>query len=163
MEYRGVRVEPRFHLTSTGSGGGTLSVTELVARNNRTTGPPDYPNPAVVQRIAKELECSLERAQVLFDDLVRFLWMSSLTNETRIPTPAIDLAWHVFLLFTKDYAEFCSKYCGGFMHHEPHRGSEVIVTVDLVAPTIDHMHETFGEKPSANWDYDSFLTWKSAA
>lgn len=32
----------------------------------------------------------------------------------------IDNMWHTFLLFTKDYHEFCSNYLGGvFFHHEP--------------------------------------------
>ena len=163
MEYRGVHIEPRFRLTSASPGGGCISVTEMVARKNRRIRPPVYENTVVVERIAKELECSKERAKILFNDLVLFLWMSSQTSEVRIPMPAIDEAWHTFLLFTKDYMEFCSKYCNTYMHHEPHTGHEVLVTVDLVAPTIDHMYQAFGRKPSNNWEYDSFKTWRLAA
>lgn len=32
----------------------------------------------------------------------------------------MDNMWHTFLLFTKDYYEFCSNHLGGvFFHHEP--------------------------------------------
>lgn len=31
----------------------------------------------------------------------------------------IDDMWHTFLLFTKDYADFCEKYFGEFIHHFP--------------------------------------------
>lgn len=31
----------------------------------------------------------------------------------------IDDMWHVFILFTKDYAEFCEQRIGFFLHHEP--------------------------------------------
>ena len=31
----------------------------------------------------------------------------------------IDLAWHCFLLFTQDYQDFCQKYLGRFIHHQP--------------------------------------------
>ncbi len=163
MRYKGVVIEPRFHLTSTSPGGGTLSITEVAERQKRASHRPTYINRAVVSRISLELGCSVERAEALFADLVDFLWMASLTSEARIPTPAMDQAWHVFLLFTKDYAQFCADCCGSYMHHEPHTNPNVEVTIDLVAPTIDHMDDLLGGKPSANWDYSSFRTWKLVA
>jgi hypothetical protein len=27
--------------------------------------------------------------------------------------------WHCFILFTKDYADFCQKYFGYYIHHLP--------------------------------------------
>ncbi|KJE23716.1 hypothetical protein FF36_01901 [Frankia torreyi] len=35
------------------------------------------------------------------------------------PSRAVDLGWHTFLLFTKDYALFCRKVAGTFIHHAP--------------------------------------------
>lgn len=163
MQYKGVTFEPGFHLTSTGSGGGTLSVTEAVERDRLQAEKPAYNNPAVVARISREMKCSVERAEVLFADVVKFLWMASTTNEVRIPTPAIDEAWHVFLLFTKDYMSFCDEFCGGYMHHQPHRGEKIDITLELVTPTIDHMAAAFGAPPSSNWDYVSLPAWKIAA
>jgi hypothetical protein len=32
---------------------------------------------------------------------------------------AIDEMWHTFVLFTKDYAAFCERYFGHFVHHVP--------------------------------------------
>jgi hypothetical protein len=163
MDYKGVTFEPGFHLTSTGSGGGTLSVTEAVERLRTTDRRPKYVNPAVVARISREMKCSVERAEGLFDDMIMFLWMASTTSEVRVPTPAIDEAWHVFLLFTKDYMSFCDQYCGGYMHHQPHLGKPTDITLELVAPTIDHMAEAFGGPPSRNWDYVSLPAWQAAA
>jgi hypothetical protein len=31
----------------------------------------------------------------------------------------IDMMWHTFLLFTRDYARFCRTYFGFFVHHQP--------------------------------------------
>ena len=31
----------------------------------------------------------------------------------------IDDMWHIFILHTRDYAEFCHRYFGRFIHHEP--------------------------------------------
>jgi hypothetical protein len=35
------------------------------------------------------------------------------------PSRAVDLGWHTFLLFTKDYALFCQEVAGAFIHHVP--------------------------------------------
>jgi hypothetical protein len=32
---------------------------------------------------------------------------------------AIDQMWHVFLLYTKDYMDFCNEYFGEYIHHLP--------------------------------------------
>jgi hypothetical protein len=32
---------------------------------------------------------------------------------------AMDEMWHAFVLHTKDYAEFCDRYLGRFVHHLP--------------------------------------------
>ncbi len=32
----------------------------------------------------------------------------------------VDTLWHQFVLFTKQYADFCRDYLGSFLHHSPH-------------------------------------------
>lgn len=39
-----------------------------------------------------------------------------------MPSKAVDTAWHEFILLTKNYADFCDKAFGRFVHHEPHTG-----------------------------------------
>ncbi len=34
----------------------------------------------------------------------------------------IDEIWHTFLMFTRDYAEFCQQVAGRFIHHVPETG-----------------------------------------
>ena len=36
-----------------------------------------------------------------------------------MPSQAVDVAWHEFILFTKRYQQFCSKALGRFLHHTP--------------------------------------------
>ena len=36
-----------------------------------------------------------------------------------MPSQAVDVAWHEFLLFTKAYERFCHKAFGRFFHHHP--------------------------------------------
>ena len=36
-----------------------------------------------------------------------------------MPSQAVDLAWHEFILFTKQYETFCTNAFGRFLHHTP--------------------------------------------
>jgi hypothetical protein len=36
-----------------------------------------------------------------------------------MPSQAVDAAWHEFILFTRNYRDFCSKALGRFLHHTP--------------------------------------------
>ena len=39
-----------------------------------------------------------------------------------MPSEAVDSAWHEFILFTRQYADFCNKAFGRFLHHTPAEG-----------------------------------------
>lgn len=50
-----------------------------------------------------------------------------LCNEARgkfvsMPSEAVDTAWHEFILFTRQYKDFCNKAFGQFLHHSPAEG-----------------------------------------
>ncbi len=36
-----------------------------------------------------------------------------------MPSQAVDTAWHEFILFTREYQDFCDKAFGRFLHHCP--------------------------------------------
>jgi hypothetical protein len=36
-----------------------------------------------------------------------------------MPSQAVDLAWHEFILFTRQYQTFCHRALGRFVHHTP--------------------------------------------
>jgi hypothetical protein len=36
-----------------------------------------------------------------------------------MPSQVVDVAWHEFILFTRQYETFCSKALGRFLHHTP--------------------------------------------
>jgi hypothetical protein len=39
------------------------------------------------------------------------------------PSPSVDLGWHAFILHTREYAEFCHRVAGRFIHHVPEGGA----------------------------------------
>ena len=38
---------------------------------------------------------------------------------THEPLWVIDEMWHTFLLYSKDYYDFCHQYLGRMIHHRP--------------------------------------------
>ena len=83
----------------------------------------EYENDEVVRRFSRENRISLDDAQDIFLETKRWLWLcaSSPGRAVNMVGEAfvIDAMWHVFLLFTHDYAEFCSRYFPEFVHHVP--------------------------------------------
>jgi len=90
---------------------------ELLARYRR-----DYPN----NKLA---------AEKALEEIIKFLWLGQKHRKDQLEQPdnenlqfpfllhvemtEIDDMWHSFLLFTKDYTDFCHQYFGGFIHHTP--------------------------------------------
>lgn len=90
-----------------------------------------YENPDVVSRFAEDHHVSQADAEELFLETKRWLWLCAKrkieidngAEAFRIPlfneANAIDSMWHTFLLFTQDYADFCQRHFGFFIHHKP--------------------------------------------
>ncbi len=89
-----------------------------------------YENDEVVSRFASDYSVSRADAEEVFLETKRWLWLCAdemahsgngigqkipLLSEARV----IDLMWHTFVIFTRDYAMFCDEYFGFFVHHQP--------------------------------------------
>lgn len=46
-------------------------------------------------------------------------YLKSKRQFVSMPSQAADDLWHEFILYTRDYAEFCQRAFGGFLHHTP--------------------------------------------
>jgi hypothetical protein len=87
-----------------------------------------YQNEEVLARFTADHRCSRALAESLFLELKRWLWLCAQHASEGRPgceltmsdeMASIDLMWHTFLLFTHDYQNFCTKYFGHFIHHQP--------------------------------------------
>jgi hypothetical protein len=87
-----------------------------------------YRHPGVVRRYLKEHGGSREEAEEVFRETLKWLYLCHRTAAVPAEglacaiTPdleKIDRMWHTFLLFTRDYAEFCDRHLGMFIHHLP--------------------------------------------
>lgn len=121
----------------------------------------NYRHPQVIKRFAREYPEMAEKSEAIFQDLMLFFWASKYHTEEKKLYPhredldfiyimdeemkGIDQMWHIFLLYTKDYAEFCEKYFGEFLHHLP----------DLVDPDeTDSSKFTQNLERFLNYTYD---------
>lgn len=120
-----------------------------------------YDNRPVVARFEKDFPNFRGEGGVIFKDLLRFFWASEKHEQDRkadsknkhldfvfIMDEAmkpIDQIWHVFLLYTKDYMDFCHKYFQEYIHHLP----------DIV-PNMKHDEEKFEINLNRflNYNYD---------
>lgn len=77
--------------------------------------------------VAKGME--RHRAQLCVKAYIEFQIASLENGNDGAPCEMADEAWHAHILHTREYAAFCSKYLGGFRHHNPN------VTVEQVSAT----------------------------
>ena len=154
--YRDVKIPKTWAMTSASPGEGCISVFRSKKVRASLEEVMAYENIDVVARIARDQGCDIKKAGEIFTDVKRFLFMAAQKASSiggAIPSPIIDEGWHAFVLFTKDYENFCKKFFGTFLHHEPHRANEKKYTREVLLPSVDAMYEIFGSKPSSNWDF----------
>jgi hypothetical protein len=151
--YQGVQISERW--VSTSEKGLSVAVAPQRVREIGTVEQVlSYTNNSVVARIMEELKVSEDVAAQLFTDLKRFLWLSAVSSEEHlVPSPILDEAWHAFVLFTADYADFCKSHFDGFLHHAPQRHGEKRLSRGDLQGTIDAMNREFGGVPSPFWHY----------
>ncbi|MDP3562527.1 MAG: hypothetical protein Q8R83_10165 [Legionellaceae bacterium] len=121
----------------------------------------DYINHDVINRYCQDYNKTQEFARDVFKQLLKWLHISQLTQfqgSALVMSEAIaelDNMWHTFILFTKDYEEFCLTYYKCFIHHSP-------VTTETPKLTLDESKnfyrkyftliiEEFGESTLISW------------
>jgi len=113
-----------------------------------------YEHKNLLLRIMRKCEVSESQAEELFTDLKRFLFVCGQQGRSSfVPTRSIDKAWHEFLMYTKDYDEFCAKYFGRKVHHNP---NELKAVADhlAIARTLKAARDAFGDSAlKGNWIY----------
>ena len=76
----------------------------------------------LVRRIQRDHpSISGELARSIMDAALGFLFLCGNYPDRRFaPSRLVDIGWHTFLMYTRDYDSFCKRTVGGkFVHHEP--------------------------------------------
>ncbi len=90
----------------------------------------EYQNDEVVHRFTTLWKVSFAEAQDLFLETKKWLWLCAQLEKQRLaittPLLIIDEMWHNFVLFSREYMEYCHDCFGHYIHHAPttHREKE---------------------------------------
>ncbi|MEU2763188.1 hypothetical protein [Streptomyces sp. NPDC007094] len=90
-----------------------------------TTDPATLVTAEVMERLAARIAkdhpgTDLPTARRIIGQAAGFLAASAtLPGSELSPSKAVDVGWHTFILHTVDYAEFCERVAGRFIHHVP--------------------------------------------
>ena len=72
----------------------------------------------IVEQLAIDKQITTGEANVYRENFLRFIALTKLTGKSLSPDRKGDAFWHTFIVNTRQYAEFCEKYFGAFIHHE---------------------------------------------
>lgn len=102
----------------------------------------------IVAHYADSYRLSLDTARAHERELKRYLALRALDPDAVYGmVGVVDKLWHVFILFTKDYARFCGEAVGFFVHHTPRTSSDGLEgsPYDAYARTLAAYERVFGE------------------
>lgn len=102
-------------------------------------------------------------SEAIFHQTLKWLWLGRFHQHDKSPDkprelsifPAInviDEMWHAFVLCTKTYHEFCNRFMGGYLHHEPFIGAEdEEFDRALLLQNIIYVTRTLGRETATLW------------
>jgi len=84
----------------------------------------DLIHPALFDRLTHRItvdhsEIDTGLAERIVDQALAFLGTCATATQPIGPSPLVDIGWHMFILHTAEYAAFCDRLAGRFIHHEP--------------------------------------------
>lgn len=94
-----------------------------------------HEHPPAIRAYARNHGGDEAQAGELFQDMLRYLWASRKHRADRAARAqegalaftfvmheemrAVDDMWHTFILYTQDYTDFCRRFFGENLHHQP--------------------------------------------
>lgn len=80
----------------------------------------------------KHQDLSLKDCQLVGHALRQFFlaYLKSGKQYISMPSQVVDDLWHEFILYTRNYAQFCRRAFGGFLHHKNGVDAEVEVATN---------------------------------
>ncbi|WP_207954560.1 glycine-rich domain-containing protein [Saccharopolyspora elongata] len=72
------------------------------------------------RRITIDENVEPESADRIMDQALAFLGACArFPGHNLAPSKPVDIGWHTFILYTREYAEFCERVANRFIHHVP--------------------------------------------
>ena len=105
----------------------------------------------VKNRFMKEHGISQSLTNQLEVELKRYLIICSYSEGVCGMRGAVDDLWHTFVIFTKNYFDFCNKLCGKYIHHTPHiqgkTKNKIVAEEDNYSKFLNTYEVVFSQRP----------------
>jgi hypothetical protein len=96
-----------------------MSITTSTHRTGRSLVSPDLFH-RLTDRIIQAESFERDLAERIMDQALAFLLACAANVGAPLaPSELVDIGWHTFLLDTSEYATFCDRVAGRFIHHVP--------------------------------------------
>ena len=125
-----------------------------------------FRHPGMIRRYCKDHGASPAEADEVFEEMLKWLYLGSRCTADNEATGGcvmteeiekIDWMWHTFLLFTHDYAAFCDRCFGFFLHHVPVDEADKPASLEAVREQLERqyalVYDVLGEQTLLVW-YD---------
>jgi hypothetical protein len=110
-----------------------------------------YENDRLVKRYAMDHGATLDQSRRCFKALKEFLIVCAVKPGYKVTSDPVDQMWHTFLLFTKDYQQFCEQNLGMFINHEPFENAAPQAYLE----TRSFVENYFGHIDEQLWSVDA--------
>jgi hypothetical protein len=113
-----------------------------------------YQNCAIIDQYCAEYPLiSRALAEQYFQDLLAWLFLcvqrlqKNLKTHMIQPLKHLDLMWHIFILNTRDYYNFCEIYFAAYLHHEAgNTEDEYELSAVELTEYLANCYDSLGEK-----------------
>src|SRR5262245_57347806 len=97
----------------------------------------EFPAPYLIEKLVTEgYVRSTDRAIALFREVKRYIVLCELTNQSwEMYSTCVDEAWHQFLLYSREYTDWCNRFIGHFVHHAPNNAPSYTSAPEGEAPS----------------------------
>jgi hypothetical protein len=112
----------------------------------------------LVARIrAEHPELAPDMPARILDQALAFLGACAVTTTPIGPSELVDIGWHTFILYTREYAAFCEQIAGRFIHHVPDDATETTQSPERggLKATVTAIRATGYRIDPALWSIDS--------
>ncbi len=93
-------------------------------------------------RVIADENCDQDTADRIIEQALAFLVTCARYPDAYLsPSQTVDAGWHAFILHTADYAEFCHRVAGRFIHHRPNQPGESASEQQVIGVTIAAMRD----------------------
>lgn len=114
----------------------------------RLSGIEEYDLWFVIERVEQKGGVAPHLVGQAVEEFRKYMALIALGHtEVGMTSPEVDEIWHNFILFTREYGEFCEKVCGRIIHHRPNTSRRPTLPDGSIKEFASAYAKFFGEPP----------------